>query len=146
MLYFEDFTVGRSFDCGTFRLSEDDIVEFAQKYDPQRFHTDREAAKHTLYGKLIASGWHTASMAMRLIVDAVFGQSTSMGSPGLTELGWKKPVLPDVDMRVVITVEEARQSKSKPEIGFVLFRCEVIEPNGDVALNWRGNVMFGTRG
>lgn len=146
MLHFEDFHVGRTFDCGTFAFSEDEIVDFAAKYDPQRFHIDREAAKETLYGKLIASGWHTASAAMRRIVDAVFGQSTSMGSPGLTELAWKKPVLPDVEMRVTLTVEEARQSKSKPEIGFVLFRCDVTEPNGDVALSWRGNVMFGTRG
>jgi acyl dehydratase len=90
--YFEDFEVGKVFDMGTRTVTEDEIVAFATQFDPQPFHVDSEAAAQSLYGGIIASGWHTCGLIMRLMVDGMLRDSSSMGSPGIDEIRWLKPV------------------------------------------------------
>jgi acyl dehydratase len=143
--YFEDFPAGSVFDCGSFAFTEDQIVTFATAYDPQRFHVDKDAAEDTIYGGLIASGWLTAAQTMRQIVDHVLGDAAAMGSPGLTELGWKKPVRAGDRLRVRMTIEDARKSASRPGLGITNQLIEVLNDTGEVVLQWRAAVMFATK-
>ncbi|MDB5366922.1 MAG: hypothetical protein JWM77_2849 [Rhodospirillales bacterium] len=143
--YFEDFPAGSVLDCGAFSFTEEQIVDFARAYDPQRFHVDADAARDTIYGGLIASGWHTASQAMRQVVDHVFADAAAMGSPGLSELGWKKPVHPGDRLRVRLTIEEARKSASRPGLGITSQLIEVLNDADEVVLQWRAAVLFATR-
>ncbi|GIL41203.1 MaoC family dehydratase [Roseiterribacter gracilis] len=143
--YFEDFPAGATFDCGSFSFTEDQILTFATAYDPQRFHVDKDAAKDTIYGGLIASGWHTASQAMRQVVDHLFGEAAAMGSPGLTELSWKKPVRAGDHLRVRLSIENARKLASKPNLGITNQLIEVLNDEDEVVLQWRAAVMFATK-
>src|SRR5215211_2365144 len=93
--YFEDFVEGRTVDIGSKRFSAEEIIAFARAYDPQPMHTDPATARESVYGGLIASGWHTAAAYMRLLVDAIMGEAASIGSPGIDHLRWLKPVRPD---------------------------------------------------
>src|SRR5690242_11639548 len=94
MLYFEDMKPGDKMELGTYTVTREEILEFANKFDPQPFHINEDAAKKSMFGGLIASGWHTASICMRLYVDAILSKSMSLGSPGVDELRWKRPVRP----------------------------------------------------
>src|SRR5258708_3754152 len=120
--YFEDFVdmVGAApVELGNSVLTADSIVEFARAYDPQLMHTDPARAKGSIYGGLIASGWHTASTYMRLLVDSVIGDSESLGSPGIDNLRWLRPVRPGDTLHARFTVLEARPSQSRPDRGVV---------------------------
>ncbi|MBV9323876.1 MAG: MaoC family dehydratase [Chloroflexi bacterium] len=132
--YFEDFAEGLTVDIGTFTLSADEIVSFARQYDPQPMHVDPEAARASVYGGLIASGWHTVARYMRLLVDAVIGESASMGSPGVDSLRWFKPVRPDETLRGRFTVLESRPSNSRPDWGIVRSRGEVLNAADEVVM------------
>ena len=143
--YFEDFEAGETIELGNVEVSEDEIVEFARRYDPQTFHIDAERAKDSIYGGLIASGWHTAALCMRLLVDGVFGDSSAMGSPGVDELRWLKPVRPGDVLAGRITVLERVPSRSKPDRGIVRFRAELDNQHGETVLRFDGLAMMGRR-
>jgi acyl dehydratase len=142
---FEDFTPGRVFELGTVDVSEDEIVEFARRFDPQPFHVDPTAAAATMFGGLIASGWHTCSMCMRLLVDALLGDSTSLGSPGMEQIRWTAPVRPSDRLTARSTVLEARPSTSKPDRGTVTLSTEMTNQDGVVVMTMRGMGMYARR-
>src|SRR3712207_355775 len=119
MRHLEDFQQGEIIDLGTCTIGETDILEFARRYDPQPFHIDPERAAETIYGGLIASGWHTGSLWMRLAVDNLLADSASMGSPGLDNLRWLLPVRPGDTLRGRYTVLEVTPSRSRPDRGIV---------------------------
>jgi len=133
-LYFEDFFVGRKFTTDSVEVSEAEIIDFARRYDPQAMHTDPEAAKRTPFGGLIASGWHTASLMMRLYVEHYLTHVASLASPGLDELRWLKPVRPGDMLSVRVTVLKAIPSKSKSDRGAVTSFVEVINQSGEVVM------------
>ena len=145
MRYFEDYEVGQCREYGSYHVTEAEIIEFASKYDPQWFHTDPERAKSSIYGGLIASGWHTTAMLMRMTVDGNVGQAASLGSPGVDEVRWLKPVRPGDTLRVRSTVTELAPSRSKPDRGVVRSFTEVLNQNGEVVMTTRGMVMIGRR-
>src|SRR6185312_1820327 len=131
-LCFEDFPVGRVFDVGGASVTEAEILAFARQFDPQPFHIDPDAAKKSIFGGIIASGWHTASIAMRLQVDGILSKSHSMGSPGIDQLRWLKPVRPGDALSCKITVLEAKPSHSKPDRGSVKCGYELKNQKGEV--------------
>jgi acyl dehydratase len=132
--YFEDIPEGYSVDLGTFSLSEEEIIAFAREFDPQPIHTDPEAARASIYGGLIASGWHTVARYMRLLVDVVILQTASMGSPGVDNVRWLKPVRPDETLRGRFSVLECRPSNSRPDLGIVRSRGEVLNQDDEVVM------------
>jgi acyl dehydratase len=118
MKYFEDFEVGQRSSFGRYEVTREEVLEFATKYDPQPFHLDDEAAAQTYFGRLSASGWHTCAMTMRMLVENMAkDRSASLGSPGVDELRWLKPVHPGDTLRVEGEVIEVRASQSRPEMG-----------------------------
>ncbi|HEY7674074.1 MAG TPA: MaoC family dehydratase [Burkholderiales bacterium] len=127
-------------------LTRESILEYAQRYDPQPFHVDEEAAKQSPYGGLIASGWHTVSLAMRMICDAYLLDAASLGSPGVNQVRWLKPVRPGDSLRLRMTVLEAKPSTSKPDRGTVLHRWDVLNQNGETVMTMEGYGMFRRRG
>lgn len=143
--YLEDFEPGAVYQAGSVTLSEAEILEFARRYDPQRFHVDPDAARGTIYGGLIASGWHTIAVTMRLLVDHVFGASAGMGSPGVDEIRWHLPVRPGDTLSPRITVLETRVSRSKPDRGVLRFRVDVDNQNGELAMSMVGAAFVGCR-
>ena len=143
--YWEDFPVGQVTEFGGITLSEDDIVRFAREFDPQPFHIDAEAAKHSMFGGLIASGWHTCSLAMRMMCDAYLLEAASLGSPGVDNIRWLKPVRPGDTLRVRCVVLEARPLESKPHVGLVRNRWEVLNQNGEEVMQMEGYGMFKRR-
>jgi acyl dehydratase len=140
--YWEDFHVGERIQIGEKRIERDEIIEFASKYDPQSFHVDETAAKASTFGGLIASGWHTCSLVMRMMCDAYLLESASLGSPGLDNIKWVKPVRPGDTLRAFRTVLETRASKSKPDIGVVKTLWEVLNQNDETVLTMEGYGMF----
>ncbi len=130
----EDYVVGSVSEFGSIAVKEADIIDFARRFDPQVFHTDPEAAQKSIYGGLIASGWHTASMMMRLIVEHYLPGARSLGSPGIDELRWIRPVRPGDELSVRVTVMEANRSSSKPDRGIVRSFIEVFNQNHEVVL------------
>ncbi|OPY77258.1 MAG: Bifunctional protein PaaZ [Syntrophorhabdus sp. PtaU1.Bin153] len=142
---FEDFTPGTVREFGSTPVTEEEIIAFAKQYDPQVFHTDPDAARKGMYGGLIASGWHTAAMAMRLLVDHQLSHMASLGSPGIDELRWLRPVRPGDKLSVRVTVEETRRSQSKPDRGLVRLFIEVMNQNREVVMSWRGINMLRCR-
>lgn len=140
--YWEDFTPGRVFETATRSLSEEDIVRFAREFDPQDFHTSPEAARQTPFGGLIASGWHTCGITMRLMCDGYLLETSCVGSPGLEELRWLKPVRPGDALRLKTTVLEATPSAKQANRGTVLFLWETYNQNGEVVASMRGRQMF----
>ncbi|MGD9601512.1 MAG: MaoC family dehydratase [Gammaproteobacteria bacterium] len=143
--YFEDYEVGATYELGQFRLSEPDIVEFALRYDPQPFHLDRAAAARSHFGGIVASGWHTAAAMMRVVVEHFVSKVAGMGSPGLDELRWLKPVRPDEDLTVRVTVDDARRSRTKPDRGLIHTTMEVVGPDGDTRMRVRSVGMVAVR-
>ena len=144
--YFEDFDPGETIELGQTTVSEAEIVEFARRYDPQPFHVDAERARDSIYGGLIASGWHTAALCMRLLVDGVFGDAAGMGSPGVDELRWLAPVRPGDVLAGRLIVLESIPSRSKPDRGIVKFRAELDNQHGETVLRFDGLGMMGRRG
>jgi acyl dehydratase len=147
--YFEDYPIGAVTDCGTVHVSADEIMAFATRYDPQPFHVDPEAAKQWPYGGLIASGWHTAAMAMRTVVDHFVDGETSLGSPGLGPIRWKLPVRPDDRLSVRVRVVDARRSQSKPDRGTVVIELEMRNARDEIVMvieNWAAIIRARTTG
>lgn len=144
-IFWEDLPVGKVIDLGSRTVSREEIIEFAKLYDPQPFHTDEEAAKKSIYGGLIASGWHTCAMMMRLLYDGVLQQSASLGSPGVDTVRWLKPVRPGDSLRARMTVIEARASASKPDRGIIKSRWEVLNQRDEVVMTMEGMGMYGRR-
>lgn len=145
MRYWENFTVGETTDVGTVDVTREEIVEFAQRYDPQPFHVDEAAAEDGPYGGLIASGWHTGAMWMRLYVDAMLGSAASMGSPGLEELRWLAPVRPGDTLHARLTVLEATQSERRPDRGTIRSRGEMVNQDGVTVMSMVSRGHFGRR-
>jgi acyl dehydratase len=143
--YFEDYTVGEVHEFGDYLITREEIVEFASKYDPQSFHLDEEAARKSIYGGLIASGWMTAGVLMRMLVDHFISPLSSMGSPGIDELRWIKPVRPGDRLRTRVEIVAARRSRSKPDRGVINFHQQVFNQNGEVVLSMRGMGMYRCR-
>ena len=137
--YLEDYTVGASAEIGGVRVDENEIRAFAERYDPQPFHTDPERAKAWPYGGLIASGWHTCAMMMRAFIDGFVDAETSLGSPGLGPIRWKLPVRPDDVLCVRARVVDNQPSRSKPDRGTVTFEVDVLNQRGEIVMtieNW----------
>lgn len=143
--YWEDFNAGERQQLGSFSLSKEEIIEFAAKYDPQPFHLDDEAAKDSLFGGLVASGWHTCCMTMRLMVDSYLGEAASLGAPGLDELRWLRPVRPDTKLTAHRVCLETRPSKSRADVGLVKHRFEVVDEAGELVMTMVGMGMFRRR-
>ena len=121
----EDFEVGQVRDLGTISPTREEIIQFATQFDPQPFHLDDEAAKASVFGGLCASGWHTCSMAMRLMVTRFLQETSSLGSPGLEDIKWPKPVFPGDVLRLRVTVLDSRISKSNPSLGILRWRWQL---------------------
>jgi len=143
--YWEDFSAGQIEEFGRRTLTEEEIIEFATEFDPQFFHTDPVAAKDHFFGGLIASGWHTGSTLMRMMVDNQFANSTSMGSPGLDELRWIAPVRPGETLTAKSEVLETSPHPKKNDRGTVKFRHTVLNEAGDVKMTMISRVLFGRR-
>ncbi len=143
--WFEDFQPGDVASFGDHVMSEAEIIAFATQYDPQPFHLDAEAAKSSIFGGLIASGWNTASVVMRMIVDHYLFTESSMGSPGIDALRWLKPVRPGDRLHVRMTVLESIPSRSKPDRGVVRSRTEALNQNGEVVMSMLGMSMYRRR-
>ena len=133
--YFEDYPPRTVIEGGAVVVTESDIVEFARRYDPQTMHTDPAAAIHGFFGGLIASGWHTAALMMRLFAAHFLSPASSLASPGIDELRWLKPVRPGDVLSLRVTVTEARRSRSKPDQGIVRSLVEVLNQNGEVVMS-----------
>ena len=145
MLYWEDFAAAQSFELGSRTLERDAIVAFAREYDPQPFHTDENAAKESIYGGLIASGWQTGSTYMRLLYDGLIHRTAGMGSPGLDELSWLAPVRPGDTLTARLFIEATRPSKSKPDRGLITTRGEVANQRGEPVLRIRATMIIRRR-
>ena len=139
---FEDFQVGGVIACGPRHVTAEEIVAFAKQFDPQPFHVDEEAARRSIYGGLIASGWHTASMVMRMGCDAYLLDSTSCGSPGIDELRWIKPTRAGDTIRADLVTLEVRPSKSKPDRGVVVSEWRVYNQHDELIMTMRGMGLF----
>lgn len=143
--FWEDFKVGEVEQIGARKVERDEVIAFAKQFDPQPFHVDEAAAKESMYGGLIASGWHTCAMVMRMMCDAYLLESASAGSPGIDKLRWLKPVRPGDILRAQRTTLESRISKSRPEIGIVSNRWEVFNQDGEMVMSMEGYGMFRRR-
>ena len=143
--WWEDFTPGWTYESAARTLSEEEIVRFAREYDPQVFHTDPEGAKATPFGGLIASGWQTCGVMMRLMCDGYLVESACLGSPGLEELRWLKPVRPGDALRLRSTVLEQTPSQKHANRGTVKFRWEVLNQDGEVVCAIVGRQLFRRR-
>ena len=145
MYYWEDFKVGDTSVLGEKVVDQDETIAFATAYDPQPFHIDEAAAKASFFGGLIGSGWHTCAMVMRMMVDSYLRESASLGSPGVDNVRWLKPVRPGDTIRAQRRVLETRASQSKPRIGIVKHRWEVFNQNGELVMSMEGYGMFERR-
>jgi acyl dehydratase len=133
--YFEDYVAGAVYEYGYATVSEADIIAFAERFDPQPIHTDTRFAAGGPFGGLIASGWHTASLAMRLVVDHYVSRVASLASPGVDELRWPTPVRPGDCLRLRITILETRRSRSRPDRGLVRTRAELLNQDDQTVLS-----------
>ncbi len=136
--YFEDYQVGLSDEFGSITVEETEVIAYGRRFDPQPFHTDPAAAEQSVFGGLIASGWHTAGLMMRLLVEHYLSPTTSLGSPGIDELRWLKPVRPGDVLSVRVTILEATRSRSKPDRGIVRTQVEVLNQDRDVVMSMKG--------
>jgi acyl dehydratase len=146
MIYFEDLEVGAETEFGTYEVTREEVLEFAEKYDPQPFHLSDEAAAKTHFGRIAASGWHTAAMVMAVIArHIVKHEQAGLGSPGIDELRWKKPVYPGDTLQVRGEILEKTPSRSKPEIGSFRTRTTVTNQAGDVVMTFVSIVLIRRR-
>ena len=144
-LYLEDFAPGQVRESPTRTLTKEEIVAFARNYDPQPFHTDEQAAKESVFGGLIASGWQTVGIMMRLLWDTFLKDTASLGSPGSDEIRWLKPVRPGDTLRARFTIVDVAPSRSKLDRGIVRTFTEVLNQHDEIVMTHRGMGMFGRR-
>jgi acyl dehydratase len=143
--FFEDYIPGHVYEFGTITVSEAEIIEFAKRFDPQYFHTDPVKAAESIFGGLIASGWHTVGLAMRLLVDNFLPHAASLGSPGVDEVRWPNPVRPGDSLRIRISILDARPSRSKPDRGIVRTRMEALNQKDELVLSLMAVSLLGRR-
>src|ERR1700680_4631078 len=135
--YFEDYIPGSAFEFGTISVEEAEIIDFAKRFDPQEMHVDAESAARGPFGGLIASGWHTAGLAMRLLVDNYVSKVAGLASPGVDEVRWARPARPRDSLRIRVSVLEARRSQSKPDRGLVRALVEVFNQNRELVMSFK---------
>lgn len=135
--YFEDYIPGETHAFGAITVEADEVISFARRFDPQPFHMDPEAGKRSIYGGMIASGWHTAALMMRLFVDHYLSRAASLGSPGVDELRWLKPVYPGDTLSLRVTIIEATRSRSKPDRGIIRSDIQVLNQKNDVVMTMK---------
>ena len=146
MEYFEDVVVGKVARFGNKQVTREEVIDFAGKYDPQPFHLDDDAAAQTYFGRLSASGWHTGAMAMRMMVDYMREhQRAGLGSPGLDELRWLKPVYPGDTLRCEMEVTEKRRSAKRPEMGILQTALTVFNQHDDPVMTMRSAGLIRVR-
>ncbi len=145
MKYLEDFEVGQVFEYGSYKVTREEIIEFGTKYDPQYFHIDPEAAKQSIFGGLIASGWHTCSILMRLMVDSFLKEGGNLGSPGVDQVRWHVPVRPGDTLSIRHTVLDIIPSRSKPDRGVVKFLDELFNQDAVLVMSMHGMGMYRRR-
>lgn len=143
--YFEDFHPGQEIELGERTVSEEEIIAFARQFDPQPFHVDREAAGASIYGGVIASGWHTCSLMMRMVVDGLMCSASSMGSPGLDRVRWLRPLRAGDTLKVRYLTTQVKASNSKPDRGVVWSRWTATDQHGEEICTIDGMGMFGRR-
>ena len=144
--YYEDLDAGETYALeGRFEVDREEITAFAEQYDPQPFHLDEAAAADSVFGGLVASGWHTAAMCMRLVVEDFLDPETSMGASGVDDLEWIEPVRPGDTLRVEIEVLETRPSESRPEMGHVRSKLTGYNQHDDAVIEWVGDGMYRRR-
>jgi len=144
--YFEDLSVGTVETSGQYEVTKSEIVEFASQWDPQPFHTDETAAEESLFGELVASGWHTAAIAMRLAVVGFFDDVATTGSPGADDLRWPTPVRPGDTLTLHIEIIEKRASESNPEVGIIKTRWQVFNQDDEEVFHIVGTTFLKRRG
>jgi len=145
MKYLEDFKEGEVTTVGNYRVTEEEVLTFARAYDPQPIHTDKAFAEASAFGGLIASGWHTCAIAMRLLVDNFLDGVAAIASPGVDEIRWKKPVRPGDTLRMRWTILEVRKSRSKPDRGVLRAQSEILNQDDEVVMSHIGMSMIHTR-
>ena len=143
--WFEDYVPGTVHDLGSVVVDEQEVIAFARQFDPQPFHLDKEQAEKSAFGGLIASGWHTACMTMRLSVDRYLSEVSSEGSPGIDELRWLRSVRPGDQLSVRITILDARRSRSRPERGIVRSQTETLNQDGEVVMHLTSTILIRRR-
>ena len=135
--YFEDYVPGETHEFGSIPVGEEEIIEFGKRYVPLSYHIDKEVAKKNIYGGLIASGWHTAALMMRIYTENYLSKVANLGSPGGDELRWAKPVFPGDELSVRATVLEARRSRSRADRGIVRTFIEVLNQKREVVMSMK---------
>lgn len=135
--YFEDYVPGTVHEFGSIAVDEEEVLEFGRRYVPLSYHIDKEAAKQSIYGGVIASGWHTAALMMRIYTENYLSKVANLGSPGGDELRWDKPVFPGDELSVRATVLEARRSESRPNRGIVRTFIEVLNQKNEVVMSMK---------
>lgn len=141
-IHFEDLTEGAVRDLGHAEADREEMLAFARRYDPQPIHTDETAAEDSIYGELIASGWYTAGLCMRLLVDGFFADAASMGSPGLEELRWTAPVRPGDTIHAENEIIETRPSESRSDRGYARNELRGYDDDGDLVIEWTARNIF----
>tara|TARA_R110000787_G_scaffold75790_8_gene167658 strand:+ start:339 stop:797 length:459 start_codon:yes stop_codon:yes gene_type:complete len=144
-LYLEDFAAGQTFGSGSLMVSDREIMRFGAEFDPQPFHLDPEAARDTFFGGLAASGWHTAALTMRLLVDGEMTPANGIVGAGFESLNWPRPVRPGDTLRVVSEILEVRPSRSRPKQGMIKVRSRTLNQNGEVVQESVGNLVVMAR-
>ena len=143
--YFEDYIPGQVHELGTITLGESEIIDFAKQFDPQYFHIDPKTAKASRFGGIVASGWHTTSLVMRVYVEHYLSHAASLASPGVDEIRWPNPVRPGDTLSVRVTILESRPSRTKPDRGVVRGRIEAFNQRGEPVLSMIGLSIIGRR-
>ena len=144
--YYEDLEAGDTYALeGRYEVDREEITAFAEQYDPQPFHLEEAAAADSVFGGLVASGWHTAAMCMRLVVEEFLDPETSMGASGVEDLEWIEPVRPGDTLRVEIEVLETRPSESRPEMGHVRSKLTGYNQHDEAVIEWVGDGMYRRR-
>ena len=145
MIYYEDLAQGQGDTFGPVMVDADEVVDFARRYDPQRFHLSDEGARDTYFGRLAASGWHTAAMTMNLMMTGREAPLASLGSPGLEDLRWRRPVYPGDRLLARVTVTGKRLSRSRPEMGLVHFAIETLNQDDALVMSFTTVSMLARR-
>lgn len=146
MIYYEDLEIGEKQNFGRYEVTREEVIEFAKQYDPQAFHLDDDAAARTHFGRLSASGWHTCAMTMAMMVENMKNvKQAGLGSPGLDNLQWKKPVYPGDTLRVESEVISKRRSQSRREMGLFKSRAQIFNQNDEIVLEMTSNGLIAVR-
>jgi acyl dehydratase len=143
--YLEDFAVGQLYRSGRLRIDKDEIVAFAAQFDPQSYHLDEDAGRKSVFGGLVASGWHTAALMMRLVADGELRPAGGILGVGFDALSWPRPVRPGDELHVVSEVLEVRPSKSRPDRGLIRVRTTTLNQNGEAVQIYTANLLVPRR-